>query len=160
MSFNIRFATPGDAPTILHLIRLLAEHEHEPEAVAVTIAELRAQLGEAHPPFECLIAEDDRRPIGFALFFRNYSTWRGRPGLFLEDLFVVEEYRGRGVGAALMGRLRQIVAERGWGRMEWAVLNWTTAAQNFYRGHGARPLEDWTLWRIDGVSLAIQPPES
>jgi GNAT superfamily N-acetyltransferase len=160
MSFDIRFATPGDAPTILHLIRLLAEHEHEPEAVAVTIAELRAQLGEAHPPFECLIAEDDRRPIGFALFFRNYSTWRGRPGLFLEDLFVVEEYRGRGVGAALMGRLRQIVAERGWGRMEWAVLNWNTAAQNFYRGHGARPLEDWTLWRIDGVSLAIQPPES
>ena len=160
MSFDIRFATPGDAPTILHLIRLLAEHEHEPEAVAVTIAELRAQLGEAHPPFECLIAEDDRRPIGFALFFRNYSTWRGRPGLFLEDLFIVEEYRGRGVGAALMGRLRQIVAERGWGRMEWAVLNWNTAAQNFYRGHGARPLEDWTLWRIDGVSLAIQPPES
>ena len=160
MSFDIRFATPGDAPTILHLIRLLAEYEHEPEAVAVTIAELRAQLGEAHPPFECLIAEDDRRPIGFALFFRNYSTWRGRPGLFLEDLFVVEEYRGRGVGAALMGRLRQIVAERGWGRMEWAVLNWNTAAQNFYRGHGARPLEDWTLWRIDGVSLAIQPPES
>jgi GNAT superfamily N-acetyltransferase len=160
MRLNIRFATPGDALTILHLIKLLAEYEHEPHAVAVTAAELRAQLGEAHPPFECLIAEGESGPLGFALFFRNYSTWRGRSGLFLEDLFVLKEYRGHGVGAALMRRLRQIVAERGWGRMEWAVLNWNTTAQNFYRGHGARPLADWTLWRIDGVAPALEPPES
>lgn len=149
MSLFIRSATPGDAATILDFIQQLAAYEREPEAVRVTAAELRAQLESASPPFECILAEFEAQAAGFALFFRNYSTWRGRPGLYLEDLFVREEYRGRGVGGALMRRLGEIVAERGWGRMEWTVLNWNTPAQSFYRDQGARPLADWTLWRID-----------
>jgi GNAT superfamily N-acetyltransferase len=101
------------------------------------------------PPFECLLAELDSAVVGFALCFRNYSTWRGRPGLYLEDLFVRDNYRGRGVGEALLHRLSEIVAERGWARMEWAVLNWNTTAHSFYRTQGARPLTDWTIWRLD-----------
>ena len=153
MNLNLRFATPGDAATILGFIQKLAEYEREPGAVEVTAAQLRAQMESASPPFECLLAEFDARAAGFALFFRNYSTWRGRPGLFLEDLFVLEEYRGRGVAGALMRRLGEIVTERGWGRMEWAVLNWNTPAQSFYRDQGARPLDQWTLWRIDADAL-------
>ncbi|MGO9263463.1 MAG: N-acetyltransferase family protein [Candidatus Binataceae bacterium] len=149
MALNIRFAIPADAFVILDFIKQLAAYEREPGAVETTAADLRAQLASDRPPFECLIAELDAQPVGFALFFRNYSTWRGRPGLYLEDLLVREEYRGHGVGGALMRRLGEIVAERGWGRMEWAVLNWNTPAQSFYRDQGARPLEDWTLWRLD-----------
>ena len=149
MSLNIRFATPDDAITVLGFIQELAAYEHEPGAVQVTAAELRAQMASDGPPFECLLAEFDAQAAGFALFFRNYSTWRGRPGLYLEDLFVREEHRGRGVGGALMRRLGEIVAERGWGRIDWAVLNWNTSAQSFYRDQGARPLADWTLWRLD-----------
>lgn len=152
MSLNIRFATSSDAGTILGFIEQLAAYEREPGAVEVTAAELGAQLEDPQPPFECILAELDAKPVGFALYFRNYSTWRGRPGLYLEDLFVREEYRGHGIGGALMRRLGAIVAERGWGRMEWAVLNWNTPAQSFYRDQGARPLEDWTLWRIDADS--------
>jgi GNAT superfamily N-acetyltransferase len=152
MNLTIRFATPSDASTILGFIEQLAAYEREPGAVKVTAAELRAQLEDPRPPFECILAEFDAKPVGFALFFRNYSTWSGRPGLYLEDLFVREEYRGHGVGGALMRQLGAIVAERGWGRMEWAVLNWNTPAQSFYRDQGARPLEDWTLWRIDADS--------
>lgn len=154
MSLSIRFATPGDAATILGFIRKLAEYEREPGAVEVSVAQLLAQLESASPPFECLLAEFEARAAGFALFFPNYSTWRGRPGLYLEDLFVLEEYRGRGIGGALMRRLGEIVGERGWGRMEWAVLNWNTPAQSFYRDQGAHPLDQWTLWRIDAEALA------
>jgi GNAT superfamily N-acetyltransferase len=150
MTLSIRFATPDDAVTILEFIRKLAEYEREPGAVEVTADQLRSQMESDRPPFECLMAEFDARAAGFALFFPNYSTWRGRPGLFLEDLFVLDEYRGRGVGGALMRRLREIVSERGWGRMEWSVLNWNTTAQNFYRDQGAYPLDEWSIWRIDG----------
>ena len=149
LNITIRFASALDAVTIVDFIKLLAAYEREPTAVKVTADELRAQLQDPHPPFECLLAESDAQPVGFALFFRNYSTWCGRPGLYLEDLFVLETYRGRGIGAALMRRLREIVAERGWGRIEWTVLNWNTPAQSFYRDQGARPLTDWTLWRLD-----------
>ncbi|MGH7836931.1 MAG: GNAT family N-acetyltransferase, partial [Candidatus Binataceae bacterium] len=95
-----------------------------------------------------------------ALFFRNYSTWSGRPGLYLEDLFVRDEYRGRGVGGALTRRLAAIVAERGWARMDWAVLDWNTPAQSFYRDLGATPQEHWTLWRLDGPALARLGPDT
>lgn len=149
MTLTIRFATSRDAATILELIRGLAEYEREPAAVEVTTDRLRHQMDSANPPFECLIAEFDAAPVGFALFFRNYSTWRGSPGLYLEDLFVLEEHRGRGVGGALMRRLGEIVTERGWGRLEWAVLNWNTPAQSFYRELGARPMAAWTTWRLD-----------
>jgi GNAT superfamily N-acetyltransferase len=148
-ALTIRFANPLDAATILRFIKSLAAFEREPEAVEATAAQLTAQMSAPHPAFECLLAEYDANPVGFALFFRNYSTWRGRPGLYLEDLFVLEQYRGRGIAGALIRRLQEIVAERGWGRMEWAVLNWNTAAQSFYREHGARPMSEWTLWRLE-----------
>lgn len=153
MTLTIRFATPRDAETIVQLIRGLAEYERDPGAVEVTAAQIRTQMESADPPFECLLAEYDAEAAGFALFFRNYSTWRGRAGLYLEDIFVREAYRGRGVGGALMRRLIQITVERGWARMEWAVLNWNTPAQSFYREHGARPLDNWTTWRLDGDAL-------
>jgi|SRR5579863_871168 len=153
MPLTIRFAKPGDAETILNFIRGLAAYEREPDAVRATAGEIREQMESADPPFECILAEDDGEAVGFALFFRNYSTWRGRPGLYLEDIFVREEYRGRGAGHALMRQLAEIVAARGWARMEWAVLNWNTPAQKFYRAHGARPMEEWTTWRVEGAAL-------
>ena len=149
MTLTIRFAVPSDASTIVHFIRGLAEYERVPDAVKVTASEIRAQMESGDPPFECLLAEYESEPAGFALFFRNYSTWTGRCGLYLEDLFVREEYRGRGVGGALMRRLGELAAERGWARMDWAVLNWNTNAQSFYRDHGGYPLERWTGWRLD-----------
>lgn len=152
MALTIRFATAADAAIILRFIKGLAEFEREPDAVKVTASELAAQMGAPDPPFECLLAEDDGAPRGFALFYRNYSTWTGRPGLYLEDLYVLEEYRGRGIAGAFMRRLREIAAERGWSRIDWAVLDWNTAAQSFYREQGARPLEQWTLWRIEKTS--------
>jgi len=149
MTLTIRFAVPSDAGTIVRFIRGLAEDEHVSDAVQVSAVEIRSQMEGHTPPFECLLAEYESEPAGFALFFRNYSTWTGRSGLYLEDLFVREEYRGRGVGGALMRRLGEIATERGWARMDWAVLDWNTNAQSFYREHGGYPLERWTGWRID-----------
>jgi len=154
MPLTIRLATPRDADTILGFIRGLAEYERQPDAVKVTAAQLRAQMESADPPFESLLAEFDAEAAGCAVFFRNYSTWSGGPGLYLEDIFVREEYRGRGIGSALMARLAQLALERGWGHMSWAVLNWNTSAQSFYRMHGAQPNDGWTLWRLDGDALA------
>jgi GNAT superfamily N-acetyltransferase len=155
MPVAIRFATSDDAELILRFIRGLAEYEHQPEAVQATAAALRAQMEARDPPFECLIAERDGEPAGFALFFRNYSTWSGRPGLYLEDLFVFETHRGHGVGKALLKRLAAITHERGWARMEWAVLDWNAPAQGFYRALGAFPKDQWTVWRLGGAALAI-----
>jgi GNAT superfamily N-acetyltransferase len=149
MILTIRFAMPADAGIIVSFIRALAEYERVPAAVRVTEGEIRTQMQSGDPPFECLLAEYEGNPIGFALFFRNYSTWTGRSGLYLEDLFVLKEYRGSGIGGALMRRLGEIADERGWARMDWAVLNWNTHAQSFYREHGAYPLEGWTSWRLD-----------
>ena len=159
MTLSIRFATPHDAETILHFIRALAEYEHEPNAVAVSAAELREQMGSDDPPFECLLAEYGGEAAGFALFFRNYSTWTGRPGLYLEDLFVSQEHRGQGVGGALMRQLKLIAAERGWARIDWSVLDWNTNAQSFYREHGGYPMDKWTGWRIEnpGRGPRIKP---
>jgi GNAT superfamily N-acetyltransferase len=149
MTLTIRFAVPADASTIERFIRGLAEYERESDAVKVTTAEIRAQMESGDPPFECVLAEYESEPVGFALFFRNYSTWTGRCGLYLEDLFVPEEFRGRGIGGALMRRLGEIANERGWARIDWSVLNWNTNAQSFYREHGGYPLERWTCWRLD-----------
>jgi GNAT superfamily N-acetyltransferase len=153
MTLTIRDATPRDAETILHFIRGLAEYEREPDALEINAAQLRAQMESGDPPFECILAEYDAEAVAFALFFRNYSTWSGRPGLYLEDIFVRDKYRGRGIGGALMRRLGEIVNERGWGRMDWAVLNWNTPAQSFYREYGARPMGKWSLWRLEGADL-------
>jgi GNAT superfamily N-acetyltransferase len=149
MTLTIRFATATDAGIIVNFICALAEYERVPAAVKVTTDEIRAQMQSGDPPFECLLAEYESNPVGFALFFRNYSTWTGRCGLYLEDLFVSEEYRGRGIGGALMRRLREVADERGWARVDWAVLNWNTHAQSFYREQGGYPLEGWTSWRLD-----------
>ena len=149
MTLTIRFATATDAGIIVNFICALAEYERVPAAVKVTTDEIRAQMQSGDPSFECLLAEYESNPVGFALFFRNYSTWTGRCGLYLEDLFVSEEYRGRGIGGALMRRLREVADERGWARVDWAVLNWNTHAQSFYREQGGYPLEGWTSWRLD-----------
>jgi GNAT superfamily N-acetyltransferase len=154
MTSTIRFATTADAELILQFIRGLAEYEHEAGAVTATPALIRSQMEQPQPPFECLIAEHDGEPAGFALFFRNYSTWRGSPGLYLEDFFVPERFRGRGFGKALFKRMAQLAVERGWARMEWAVLDWNHPAEEFYRARGAVAKDEWTVWRLDGDTLA------
>lgn len=153
MTLRIRAARPGDAGTIHQFIRGLAEYEREPDAVDVTPEELAQQLALPHPPFECLLAERDNHAVGFALFFMNYSTWRGRPGLYLEDLFVPQKHRGDGVGRALLERLARITTERGGARMEWSVLDWNEPAIRFYERLGATPLGEWTAWRLTGDAL-------
>ena len=153
MSHRVRFAGAGDAATIHRFIVELALYEREPDAVETTVAELRAQLATAPPPFECLLVEDDDGAAGFALFFHNYSTWRGRTGLYLEDLFVTPDRRGRGYGVALLRRLAELAVERGCARMEWAVLDWNEPAIRLYRDLGAESLDDWTLFRLTGEAL-------
>jgi GNAT superfamily N-acetyltransferase len=149
----VRPARPEDATTIHGLIVGLAEYEHEPDAVEVTPATLRAQLESPRPPFECLLAEVDGAPVGFALFFQSYSTWRGRPGLWLEDLFVLPAHRRRGIGRALLARLGALAAERGCARLEFAVLHWNAPAIAFYEALGAEPLGAWQLFRVSGAAL-------
>jgi GNAT superfamily N-acetyltransferase len=149
----IRFAGPDDAAVVHRFVSALALFEREPEAVEVTPAVIRAQLASPRPPFECLLAEVDGAPVGMALFFTTYSTWRGCPGLHLEDLFVDERARRRGVGRALLRRLAALARERGCARVELAVLDWNAPALAFYRALGAVALDEWTTWRLDGAAL-------
>ena len=153
MSIALRPAGPADAPEIHRLIAALAAYEREPEAVEVTPAMLRAQLASERPPFECLIAEADGAVVGFALYFHNYSTWRGRPGLYLEDLFVEPAQRGRGIGRRLLAALAQIAEARGCARMEWMVLDWNSPAIALYQALGARPVAGWSTYRLTGQAL-------
>ena len=153
MGLSVRFANSLDAEVIVGFVRGLAEYEGAPGAVELTAEVVRSQMNSAAPPFECLIAELDGHPVGFALFFRNYSTWPGRSGLYLEDLFVAQEHRRKGVGGALLKRLAEIAVERGFTRMDWAVLDWNKLAQGFYRSIGARALDQWTIWRLENESL-------
>lgn len=151
---TVRTATPEDAETIQRFIVELATYEREPEAVEVTADVLRAQLASERPPFECLIVELDGAPAGFALFFQSYSTWRGRPGLWLEDLYVRPDARRRGAATAMVRALGRIAVERGYARLELPVLDWNELAHAFYRRLGAEPLWSWTTWRFDGEALA------
>jgi GNAT superfamily N-acetyltransferase len=153
MSLDVRMAVPADAAAIHGFIRALAAYERDPDAVMATPESLRAQMQEPRPPFECLLAETAGRAVGFALYFFNYSSWRGRPGIYLEDLFVLPEERGRGAGKALLARLARIAVERGCARLEWIVVNWNQPAIDFYRALGARSLDDWTVFRLDGEGL-------
>jgi len=153
MPVEIRFATPEDAPTIHRFVRELAEYEKEPHAVEATVESLRRELERAPPPFECLIAELDGEPAGFALFFHNYSTWKGRRGLYIEDLYVPKRLRRRGVGRALVLALGRLARERDCGRLEWAVLDWNEPAIAFYESLGAAPLAEWSIWRLSGRAL-------
>lgn len=150
---SIRTATTKDAGTILRFVRELARYEREPDAVEATEEALASQLAEARPPFECLIAELDGAPVGMALFFHTYSTWRAKRGIHLEDLWVTPSARRRGVGRALFARLAAIAAERRCARLEWAVLDWNELAISFYRGLGATPLAGWTTWRLSDAAL-------
>ena len=153
MALTIRSAGRDDAETILAFIRELAAYEREPQAVETSAAILAQQLASPRPPFECLLAEEGRAAQGFALYFHNYSTWRGRPGLYLEDLYVRPEHRRRGVGLALLKELARLARERGCARMEWAVLDWNKPAIDFYLKLGAVPLAEWTTFRLDGEQL-------
>jgi GNAT superfamily N-acetyltransferase len=150
---TIRLATADDADAVVTMIRGLAEYEHKLDAVRATPAAIAAQMRNADPPFECFLAEEDGRALGFALFFRAYSTWLAAPVLFLEDLFVLPHYRGHGIGGALMRRLAELTLERGWKRIEWLVLDWNTPSQGFYADHGATHMKPWQVWGIDGAAL-------
>lgn len=150
---HIRIATEIDVPLILEFIRGLAVYERLADRVVATEESLRRTLF-GNPRFaEVLIAEDSGEPVGFALFFHNYSTFLGRPGVYLEDLFVRDEARGKGYGKALLTRLAQIAVERGCGRLEWAVLDWNEPAIGFYKKLGAVPQDEWTTFRLAGDAL-------
>jgi GNAT superfamily N-acetyltransferase len=153
MTIAIRPAAPEDVPLILRFVRELAAYEREPDAVEATEAMLGDALFGARPVAEAVIAELDAAPAGFALFFHNFSTWTGRPGIYLEDLYVTPDARGAGVGKALLRHLAEMAVDRGCGRFEWAVLDWNTPAIDFYRAMGAQPMEEWTVQRVSGDAL-------
>ena len=147
-------ATPDDVPVILDLIRGLAEYEHEPESATATAEQIHEALFGARPAAECVIARlEDGEAAGFALWFQNFSTWTGRPGLWLEDLFVWPQHRRLGVGNALLRYLARICVERNYGRFEWSVLDWNTPAIDFYKSLGAVPMDEWTIFRLTGDAL-------
>lgn len=150
---SVRRARVEDAPTILRFIRELAEYEREPDAVLLTLDALREQLASSTPPFECVLAWQDGEPLGFALFFASYSTWRGRAGLYLEDLYVTPVARGRGIGRALLVHLARLATERGCARLEWSVLDWNEPAIGFYRSLGAVARDEWTVYRLTDQPL-------
>ena len=153
MTTTIRTAIPADVPQILAFIRALAEFEREPEAVEATEEGLLRDGFGSQPFYHCLIAEHDGRPAGFALYFFNYSTWVGRPGIYLEDLFVNPELRGLGIGKALLQRVAAIAGEKGCKRLQWAVLDWNAPAIDFYRSVGGEFLDEWRSVRLSGEAL-------
>jgi GNAT superfamily N-acetyltransferase len=150
----IRFATVEDVPVILKFIRALADYEQLAHEVVASEALLKETLFGETPHAEVLLVESDGEPAGFALFFHNYSTFLGRPGIYLEDLFVLPEHRGKGLGKALLVRLAQLARERHCGRLEWSVLDWNRPAIEFYETMGARPQKGWTVYRLAGESLS------
>jgi GNAT superfamily N-acetyltransferase len=152
--FTIRTAAVADVPVILDLIRALAEYERAPNDVVATEEILNETLFGKKPAAEVLLLFENDVAVGFAVFFHNFSTWLGRPGLYLEDLFVRPEHRGKGYGRALLVHLAKIARERKCGRMEWAVLDWNEPAIQFYRKLGAKPMEEWTVFRLtrDGIA--------
>lgn len=150
---EIRPATRQDVPVILSFIRELAEYEKLSHEVCATEDQLRASLFGERPVAEVLLASVDAEPVGFAVFFPSYSTFLGRPGLYLEDLFIRPEARGCGLGRELLEYLARLTIERGWGRMEWRVLDWNEPSIAFYKRLGAEPLDDWTVFRLTGQAL-------
>ncbi len=151
---SIRPATADDTAQILAFIRGLAEYEKLSHACLATELTLRETLFGPRPFAEVLIGECDGAPAGFALFFHNYSTFRARPGIYLEDLFVVPAQRGKGIGKALLRELARLAVERRCARLEWSVLDWNEPAIRFYRSLGAEPLEEWTMFRVTDDALS------
>ena len=153
MTLSIRPAEGADVPIIAELIRGLATFEKMEDQVSMTEERLAESLFGKHRYAETLLAEDGGTPVGFALFFHNFSTFLGQPGLYLEDLFVVPEHRGRGIGRTLLKELARLAVERGCGRLEWSVLDWNSDAIAFYERLGARPNSEWTVYRLTGEAL-------
>ncbi len=153
MATVVRTATPADVPQILVFIRALATFERAPDAVKATEEGLMRDGFGPRPFWECQIAEHDGKPVGFALYFFNYSTWVGKPGIYLEDLFVMPEMRGLGIGKALLKRVATVALENGCERLQWAVLDWNTPAIDFYAAHGGEFLDEWRNVRVSGDAL-------
>jgi GNAT superfamily N-acetyltransferase len=156
----IRSATANDIPVICQLIRDLAEYERLSHEVVVEEARLREHLFGPRPYAHVLLAEDSGEVMGFAFYFYTYSTFLGRPGIYLEDLFVRPAFRGKGHGKALLLRLARIAIEEGCGRVEWAVLNWNEPAIKFYQSLEAKPQTEWTVYRLTGASLEARAREA
>lgn len=152
--FQIRPATVDDLPIVMQLIRDLAEYERAPNDVVATEEGLQEVLFGQKPSAEVVLAMEGESAVGFAVFFHNFSTWLGRPGLYLEDLFVRPDSRGKGYGRALLVQLAKIARDRDCGRMEWAVLDWNEPAIKFYRTLGAAPNEEWTIFRLTSDKIA------
>src|SRR5262245_16583568 len=150
MVFRLAAAAIEDVPVVLSLIKALADYEQLADQVKATEADLRAALFGPKPAAEVIIGYAGDEPAGFALYFQSFSTFVGRPGLYLEDIFVKPEWRKQGLGRQLLARLAQLAVERGYGRMEWSVLNWNETALRVYRAAGARPLTGWTVYRLSG----------
>jgi GNAT superfamily N-acetyltransferase len=149
----LRPAVPADAPQILQYIRDLAEYEREPEAAVATEADLLKHAFGEHPLVRVTLAEWEGQPAGFALWFLNFSTWEGKPGLYLEDLFVPPAFRGKGIGKALLQHLAALAVRSGWSRFQWQVLDWNTPAIEFYEAQGAKILHPWLTCRVEGEAL-------
>lgn len=149
---EFRFAEKADAPIILSFIKALAEYENMSDQVVATETLLEEWLFNKKSAEVLFVLEDDKE-VGFALFFTNFSTFLGRPGIYLEDLFVMPEYRGRGCGKALLKKLASIAIERGYGRLEWSCLDWNKPSIDFYLAMGAQPMEEWTVYRVTGDAL-------
>ena len=153
MKATVRTATESDVPALLAFIRELAEYEKLSHEVSATEGQLRATLFGPRPHAEALIACADDKPVGFALYFHNYSTFLARPGLYLEDLFVRPAFRGQGIGKLLLTTIARLAVERGCGRYEWSVLDWNTPSIRFYEGLGAEMKSDWRIMRVTGAAL-------
>jgi len=153
MNVTIVPATPADVPTILDLIRALAEYEKLSHEVVATEADIDRWLFGGRPVAEVILARSETTTVGFALFFHNFSTFLGRPGIYLEDLFVLPDWRGQGVGRLLLTSLARLAVERGCGRLEWSVLGWNEPAIGFYLRMGARVMDEWRICRLTGEAL-------
>lgn len=150
---SIREAQPGDVADILRLIKDLAIYEQEPDEVVATEEQLRAALFNPQPHVFAHVIEVDKRIVGMAVWFLNYSTWQGTHGIYLEDLYVEPEYRGRGYGLAMLKHLAKICVERGYGRFQWWVLDWNTPSIEFYKSQGAIAMDEWTVFRVSDEAL-------
>jgi GNAT superfamily N-acetyltransferase len=153
LTIVIRPATPDDVPEIYRLIRALAEYERSLDSATATEEDLQKALFGDHPAVFAHAAEDGGQVVGFALWFLNFSTWTGQHGIYLEDLFVDKEMRGRGYGKALLTELARLCVERGYQRLEWVVLDWNTPSIEFYKSLGARPMDEWDTFRLSGSAL-------
>ena len=154
-SYLIRPVTPDDMEAVANLVRELAVYEKLEHRAQATPDDFRRHLFGPRPAAEAAIAEVAGEPVGFALWFTTFSTFRGQPGIYLEDVFVRPEYRGQGIGKALLAMLARLVVDRGYGRLEWSVLNWNEPAIGFYRALGARPMDEWSVYRIDDQALHL-----